>query len=421
MRLRNLFQTICCFLFLSPIALASEKAGPNPGNLAPTGSQSVSLLTGAFTYAYPIEVPPGRNGMQPNLNLIYNSQAGNGWLGLGWDLSVGAIYRSTKNGIPTYDDNLDTFIFSLNGQSQELVKISAGEYRAQIESAFMKFIYDGAAWTTFDKTGKKYIFVPVSKKDSTRTYYWGLQQITDTNGNVITISYPSQADTCGSGFIPETISYCGNEISFSFDDTPRPDVISSYNAGYEIKILKRLLKIDIRAFDGKQWHYEFNYTNDATSAHLSCLKSIAKIHDLENMTETLFAYEDILGHDNPTLFYFPEPRPMNCSVWSTGSDGDASKETFTFGDFNGDCKTDTCFYDKNTGKTWIGINSQNNIVYSAWSSNNFGDAPIETFRSGDMNSDGKTDTCFYNTTDSNIYVGISCGVPIHMDSQLVKC
>src|SRR5262249_13531058 len=90
---------------------AAEQAGPNPGNLTPAGSQSVSLFTGAFTYTYPIAVPPGRHGLQPDLKLVYNSQANNGWLGIGWDLSLPSIQRSTKNGVPTFNDSVDTFTF----------------------------------------------------------------------------------------------------------------------------------------------------------------------------------------------------------------------------------------------------------------------------------------------------------------------
>jgi hypothetical protein len=33
--------------------------------------------------SYPIEVPGGRNGLQPQLAVTYNSSAPNGWLG-GW-------------------------------------------------------------------------------------------------------------------------------------------------------------------------------------------------------------------------------------------------------------------------------------------------------------------------------------------------
>ena len=44
--------------------------------------------------SYPIDLPRGRLGIQPDLSISYNSSGGNGWLGLGWDLSAGAITMS---------------------------------------------------------------------------------------------------------------------------------------------------------------------------------------------------------------------------------------------------------------------------------------------------------------------------------------
>jgi hypothetical protein len=56
--------------------------------------------TGAFTFDYPIELPPGPGGFQPKLALTYNSalvdqmkskQAVGSWVGIGWDMNFGKI------------------------------------------------------------------------------------------------------------------------------------------------------------------------------------------------------------------------------------------------------------------------------------------------------------------------------------------
>ncbi|MEK8016232.1 MAG: FG-GAP-like repeat-containing protein, partial [Candidatus Parabeggiatoa sp.] len=42
---------------------------------------------GDMRLSYPIEIPPGRVGMQPQLGVSYSSAGGNGWMGLNWSLS----------------------------------------------------------------------------------------------------------------------------------------------------------------------------------------------------------------------------------------------------------------------------------------------------------------------------------------------
>jgi RHS repeat-associated protein len=79
---------------------------------------SPDLFTGTGNFSVPIALPPGRNGFQPQLNLVYSTGNGNGLFGLGWNLSIPGVARKTSKGIPRYQDhepNLkkrDTFVLS---------------------------------------------------------------------------------------------------------------------------------------------------------------------------------------------------------------------------------------------------------------------------------------------------------------------
>src|SRR5205809_6100620 len=79
---------------------------------------SPDLHTGTGNFTVPIALPPGRNGLQPQLNLVYSTGNGNGIFGLGWSLSIPGVARKTSKGIPRcrdYDPDLtkrDTFILS---------------------------------------------------------------------------------------------------------------------------------------------------------------------------------------------------------------------------------------------------------------------------------------------------------------------
>ncbi|WDT75865.1 MAG: SpvB/TcaC N-terminal domain-containing protein [Candidatus Manganitrophus sp.] len=62
---------------------------------------------------------PGRNGMNPNLGLVYRSGSGNGWMGVGWMLKFGrgAIEQSTKFGV---DYAANQYVFQMAGRTSDL-------------------------------------------------------------------------------------------------------------------------------------------------------------------------------------------------------------------------------------------------------------------------------------------------------------
>ena len=61
-------------------------------------------VTGTGSLSIPIATSPGRSGFGPQLSLSYDSGAGNGPFGLGWNLSLPSITRKTDKGLPQYRD-----------------------------------------------------------------------------------------------------------------------------------------------------------------------------------------------------------------------------------------------------------------------------------------------------------------------------
>ena len=98
--------------------------------------------TGTGSLNVPIYTSPGRSGFGPQLLLSYDSGAGNGPFGLGWDLSIPSITRKTDKGLPLYQDEKESDVFVLSGSEdsgpllvyenkkwERKIQIMAGEYR----------------------------------------------------------------------------------------------------------------------------------------------------------------------------------------------------------------------------------------------------------------------------------------------------
>ncbi len=206
---------------------ATSTVGSVPGSLSISNS-------GATTYSIPIAVPPGINGLQPNLSLDYNSNAGNGHLGVGWTLGgLSVIARCPKTraqdslsaGI-NYDDDRTNDAYCLDGQ--RLIAITAVgsdsvAYRTELESYSRITSFTNA-------TSKLYVIGPdyfkVETKSGLIMYYasrhwvlsrgfdqnaacdpspcrinsvkhWVLDRVEDRAGNYMEIDYADTSATTG--------------------------------------------------------------------------------------------------------------------------------------------------------------------------------------------------------------------------------
>ena len=141
---------------------------------APTANNS-----GTANLSYQLEIPAGRQGMQPNLALTYSSSGGNGWLGVGWDISVPSITVETRWGVPRYESDWESEIYLYGGEQLVTIKPS-GEVRKMPHRTNLNGqtgrLSDGERFYT--RAGEAHDSI-VRHDSTTRTYWW---EVVDRNG-----------------------------------------------------------------------------------------------------------------------------------------------------------------------------------------------------------------------------------------------
>jgi hypothetical protein len=237
------------------------------------------MFTGAFSHSIPISVPPGRKEMQPKLQLTYRSSNPNSWVGMGFSLNPGYIVRSTKLGLPSYNDEQDRFYFVTDAGSVEMLHLIDNLYQAKIESNFTKFFKDGDAWRVVQKDG---MVLKFGQTDSSRevsnkgTFSWYVTEVADTNGNYVEYGYVKDKGKVYLSYIDYTgnknVGLSGeNRIEFYLEG--RSDISSSYISGSEVATEKRLAEIEAKQDGDLVWRYKLNYGYSPDTGR-SLLKSV---------------------------------------------------------------------------------------------------------------------------------------------------
>lgn len=212
---------------ISPPTINLPKGG---GAIRGIGEKfGVNPVTGTGSLMIPIYTSPGRAGFGPQLSLSYDSGAGNGPFGFGWNLSLPSITRKTDKGLPRYDDAADSDVFILSG-AEDLVPVLVKQgtqwkpetvpprkigtktydirrYRPRIEGLFARIerwtnqkddsdvcwrsISKDNITTWYGKTQESCIFDP---NDPSHIFSWLICESYDDKGNAIRYHYVPEDD-----------------------------------------------------------------------------------------------------------------------------------------------------------------------------------------------------------------------------------
>ena len=330
----------------NPTSLKDMKLGDPKAQITeidpPSGSSG-----GSARLSYPIEVPPGRHGIQPTLALSYDSDRTNtsGWVGVGWDLTLPAIEIDTRFGVPRYDG---TETYLLDGEALVPIAAKPGFYQRRVEGRFDQIQRLGTdptsySWLVTDKNGTQMTFganangassilVDARPGQPENIFKWFLEKQQDATGNFMTMSYVVDSYVNGDTFTqayPKKIQYTGNgsfappyEVDFVLDDgMTRPDIAMTGRPGFPVSTRRRLNQINVSLSGTPIRSYQLQYFNTldqlANTFNKSVLSSVS-----------------LIGADNATQFYqhtfdyFPAPATdamfAQPQPWGTLSNPDES-------------------------------------------------------------------------------------------------
>ncbi len=407
---------------LSPAGIISSSGLPaNAGGVI--SGEFAATSTGAATFNVPIQVPPGVQGLQPSLGLVYHSQnTSSSTTGVGWRLSgLPGIERCGKrrpldarasavkytnedrlcmDGVPLLPKQPianDNDYWSQSGQTygKELEDWSdirpahgganGGPWELQATMPDGRIMYYGG------HVGARIL----SANGNQKVRKWLLREIRDRNGNSIHYSY---LHDWGHARVSR-IDYAGRSIQFDYTkiNVAQDQVIRSMG-NEQMRIRQRLNRIRISTADNpsyKSYYLSYGTSNSSGRSRLERIEECDPNSCLEPLQLT--------WNDTPPLngtFRKVRTPGYQYQLWLRSDHG----VNIIPGDFNGDGKTD---FIRQTKNAWDDVVQRGNFM--VWFSNGDGTFnyvfpedngiyqdhlrydPGARLITGDYNGDGKTD------------------------------
>ncbi|PBJ11905.1 T6SS effector amidase Tae4 family protein [Flavobacterium sp. ACN6] len=277
---------------------------------------------GTMSTGFSIVIPNGRGGMQPSLNLQYDSDGGHSWAGMGWDISAPAVSIETRWGAPRYDAVSETESYSISGEAlipnshraEWIGRTTDKQFYPRREGAFQQIIRKGSSpknyyWVVKDKSGVASYYGGnlsglsangVLQDGNGNVGHWALCLQVDLKGNTVEYEYDKSdgelylKKVYYTGFNSQKGNYSVTFVKNSdLGEANRPDVQVSARLGFRQLNNQLLRKIEVRYKNDMVRSYELNYTEGAYKKTL--LKSVSEYDSESNLfyTNTLDYFDDV--------------------------------------------------------------------------------------------------------------------------------
>lgn len=292
--------------------------------------ESTTTQSGGIVYSIPIACTPGKNGLQPNIAIVYNSQGGNGIIGYGWNIGgLSSITRTTRN--MYYNgkvasiqmDANDAFILDgirllkVGATTQfetEQGNIKVNPVTVNSETAYFTVYYPNGCVGTFGFTN-----------NTTNKLFYPITKLTDNVGNSINFNYIFR----NNHYYVDNIQYGWNNNAVAFGKIKftyktRTDKSFGYEKGIKITEDYLLDKITSYSSDIVIHTYSFSYVFDK----VSFLNQV----DCDNLNPLTFYYgysdnvtASLNKSESTLLEYFGSTIPVivNRGKFDFGTDDDA--------------------------------------------------------------------------------------------------